>query len=524
VEGILLQKHVIVGLSIGVSLLSCRGNEEVTKAKGKAPAVAESSQDAATVPQSIVVEETVVSPDGTASSSSSNNSGEVSKFQLAPLVSPSAIALDSISAIAKTGPGEFVLYTKTPGQSWVINEQDGAIKKVETIFKLPAGAESYTLPGGDVWWTLEGKLARSNKTQLSQGGATIPGVSVALTDLVGADQVANFKTLWVDVHNYLGTDGKRGFLVQFDAGKLSARKFDLPESIQADLISDNLVAGIAEDGASVWFVSPLTFKVLQRRGIGSAAENVWVDFPIKMTAAGDGKLGKLAMLLAFDSQYRPKCAGGILQVQSSSFGYYSKEGTQPVLKVEGESLVAVLPPYTTIADVKFDTHISLISKAACDSCHTAQVPKLDSEAAWKAAKNEILQVVSIENKGSSSAMPPPSSKYMSSINDEQRKLIIDWLTAETTSPAPPPTTTTPPPAVALTFAADVKPKGDLRCVPCHNTGANNAGVQSWWDARLATVKTRINNKTMPPAASAQAQAMTQAERDLIVKWVDQPKQ
>lgn len=71
-----------------------------------------------------------------------------------------------------------------------------------------------------------------------------------------------------------------------------------------------------------------------------------------------------------------------------------------------------------------------------------------------------------------------------------------------------------------TYTADVKPLIEKHCAQCHNA---NWPDKNWLDYETAKknkdkIKFRIQNQTMPPGNVTN---MTKAERDLIVKWVDQ---
>ena len=72
-----------------------------------------------------------------------------------------------------------------------------------------------------------------------------------------------------------------------------------------------------------------------------------------------------------------------------------------------------------------------------------------------------------------------------------------------------------------TYIKDAKPIFEIRCASCHNTGNIGKNWLDYNDAKKNSkqIKDRVVIKKDMPIANATN--MTQAERDIIKKWVDE---
>ena len=69
----------------------------------------------------------------------------------------------------------------------------------------------------------------------------------------------------------------------------------------------------------------------------------------------------------------------------------------------------------------------------------------------------------------------------------------------------------------ITFA-DVRPISDQFCIACH---ADTLDTEEKWIADKDSIKKHVEENTMPPPDTAPAKDITQAEKDTIVKWIEQ---
>lgn len=71
-----------------------------------------------------------------------------------------------------------------------------------------------------------------------------------------------------------------------------------------------------------------------------------------------------------------------------------------------------------------------------------------------------------------------------------------------------------------TYTKDVRPIFENRCFSCHNGRIPSLLDLSKYEAayeKRSAIKSRVETKSMPPGGGG----MTQDERDIIIKWVNQ---
>lgn len=319
----------------------------------------------------------------------------------------------------------------------------------------------------------------------------LPVVKVPLVRLLGTRDLAKLEVIAAYPDEIVLLHERALFVIAVAAGALKAEEIALPASFVLPLL------GAGRSDKVLWIAGATELQLFDR----GKTEAHWQRLPLELDAGGE-KLTGLALRLA------------------SGADGYTLEG--PVYAVSEKGLLWSETGEATLATggkrTSYNWSLDARSRADqfCAQCHV----DLGTEDGWWAKKDEILRRIAAATKGEGFAMPPPATVPAKGMSDADRALLVAWLgqgrrAATETDKGDAGGMSGGGPSQA--FTQNIRPIAERRCANCHGASLTEA----FWVAggRAQAITRELSARTMPPAGSAAATAMTETERQTLLQFV-----